>query len=152
MPTWLLYALLSALFAALTAIFAKAGLKEVNSDLATAIRTGIILFITWGIVLFKGNAGGISQLSKNSWLFLILSAIATGFSWLFYYKALQIGKVSEVTVIDKGSLVFTILLSAMFLKEPLTLKLLAGVALVFAGMLVYSRTCIATKCFSEQSN
>ena len=136
MPTWLLYALLSALFAALTAIFAKAGLKEVNSDLATAIRTGIILFITWGIVLFKGNAGGISQLSKNSWLFLILSAIATGFSWLFYYKALQIGKVSEVTVIDKGSLVFTILLSAMFLKEPLTLKLLAGVALVFAGMLV----------------
>jgi len=136
MPTWLLYALLSALFAALTAIFAKAGLKEVNSDLATAIRTGIILFITWGIVLFKGNAAGISQLSKNNWLFLILSAIATGFSWLFYYKALQIGKVSEVTVIDKGSLVFTILLSAMFLKEPLTLKLLAGVALVFAGMLV----------------
>ena len=118
MPTWLLYALVSAFFAALTAIFAKAGLKEVNSDLATAIRTGIILFITWGIVFFKGNAGGINNLSKNNWLFLTLSAIATGLSWLFYYKALQLGKVSEVSAIDKGSIVFTILLSFLFLKEP----------------------------------
>ena len=97
MPTWLLYALVSAFFAALTAIFAKAGLKEINSDLATAIRTGIILFITWGIVFLKGNAAGINNLSKNNWLFLTLSAIATGLSWLFYYKALQLGKVSEVT-------------------------------------------------------
>lgn len=136
MPTWLLYALVSALFAALTAIFAKAGLKEVNSDLATAIRTGIILFITWGIVFFKGNAGGINNLSKNNWLFLTLSAIATGLSWLFYYKALQLGKVSEVTAIDKGSIVFTILLSFLFLKEPMTTKLMVGAGLVFAGMLV----------------
>lgn len=136
MPTWLLYALVSAFFAALTAIFAKAGLKEVNSDLATAIRTGIILFITWGIVFFKGNAGGINNLSKNNWLFLTLSAIATGLSWLFYYKALQLGKVSEVSAIDKGSIVFTILLSFLFLKEPMTPKLLIGAGLVFAGMLV----------------
>ena len=136
MPTWLLYALVSAFFAALTAIFAKAGLKEVNSDLATAIRTGIILFITWGIVFFKGNAGGINHLSKNNWLFLTLSAIATGLSWLFYYKALQIGKVSEVSAIDKGSIVFTILLSFLFLKEPMTPKILIGAGLVFAGMLV----------------
>lgn len=136
MPTWLLYALVSAFFAALTAIFAKAGLKEVNSDLATAIRTGIILFITWGIVFFKGNAGGINNLSKNNWLFLTLSAIATGLSWLFYYKALQLGKVSEVSAIDKGSIIFTILLSFLFLKEPMTPKLLIGAGLVFAGMLV----------------
>jgi transporter family protein len=136
MPNWLLYALVSAFFAALTAIFAKMGLKEVNSDLATAIRTGIILFITWGIVFFKGNAGGISSLSKNNWIFLTLSAVATGVSWLFYYKALQLGKASEVTAIDKGSIVFTILLSFLFLKEPLTPKLLVGAGLVFIGMLV----------------
>ena len=136
MPNWLLYSLVSAFFAALTAIFAKAGLKEVNSDLATAIRTGIILIITWGIVILKGNAGGVNSLSKNNWLFLSLSAIATGLSWLFYYKALQLGKVSEVTAIDKGSIVFTILLSFLFLKEPMTPKLLIGAGLVFAGMLV----------------
>lgn len=136
MPNWLLYALVSTFFAALTAIFAKAGLKEVNSDLATAIRTGIILIITWGIVLLKGNAGGVNNLSKNNWVFLTLSAIATGLSWLFYYKALQLGKVSEVTAIDKGSIVFTILLSFLFLKEPMTPKLLIGTGLVFAGMLV----------------
>ena len=136
MPNWLLYSLISAFFAALTAIFAKAGLKEVNSDLATAIRTGIILIITWGIVILKGNAGGVNSLSKNNWLFLTLSAIATGLSWLFYYKALQLGKVSEVTAIDKGSIIFTILLSFLFLKEPMTPKLLIGAGLVFAGMLV----------------
>jgi bacterial/archaeal transporter family protein len=136
MPAWLIYALVSAFFAALTAIFAKAGLKDVNSDLATAIRTAIILFITWGIVFFKGNANGITGLSKNNWLFLTLSAFATGISWLFYYKALQLGKASEVTAIDKGSIVFTILLSFLFLKEPLTPKLLIGAGLVFIGMLV----------------
>ncbi len=136
MPNWLLYALVSAFFAALTAVFAKAGLKEVNSDLATAIRTAIILFITWGIVFFKGNANGVSGLTKNNWLFLTLSAFATGASWLFYYKALQLGKASEVTAIDKGSIVFTILLSFLFLKEPLTARLLIGAGLVFAGMLV----------------
>jgi transporter family protein len=136
MPSWLLYALVSAFFAALTAIFAKLGLKEVNSDLATAIRTAIILVITWGIVFFRGNAAGVNQLSKNNWIFLTLSAFATGFSWLFYYKALQLGKASEVSAIDKGSIVFTILLSFLFLKEPLTPKILMGGALVFAGMLV----------------
>jgi transporter family protein len=136
MPNWLIFALISAFFAALTAIFAKVGLKEVNSDLATAIRTAIILFITWGIVFFKGNSGGIQNISKNNWLFLTLSAIATGVSWLFYYKALQEGKVSEVSAIDKGSIVFTVLLSFLFLKEPLTPKILIGAGLVFAGMLV----------------
>ncbi|MEP7144397.1 MAG: EamA family transporter [Ferruginibacter sp.] len=136
MPNWLIYALVSAFFAALTAVFAKAGLKEVNSDVATAIRTAFILFITWGIVFFKGNAGGINQLSKNNWLFLTLSAFATGLSWLFYYRALQLGKASEVTAIDKGSIVFTILLSFLFLKEPLTPKLLIGAGLIFVGMLV----------------
>lgn len=136
MSDWLLFALASALFAALTAVFAKAGLKEVNSDLATAIRTAIILVMTWAIVLFKGNAAEAGHLSKNNWLFLSLSAVATGFSWLFYYKALQLGKVSEVTAIDKGSIVFTILLSFLFLKEPVTLKIVIGAGLVFAGMLV----------------
>ena len=136
MPGWLLYALLSAFFAALTAIFAKMGLKAVNSDLATAIRTAIILFITWGIVFFKGNANGITGLSKNNWLFLTLSALATGASWLFYYRALQIGQASEVSAIDKGSLVFTILLSFLFLKEPMTPKILIGAGLILVGMIV----------------
>ncbi|MBL0200282.1 MAG: EamA family transporter [Chitinophagaceae bacterium] len=132
---WWIYALLSALFAALTAIFAKAGLKEVNSDLATAIRTVFILFITWSIVFVKGNQD-ISGLSKSNWLFLILSASATGFSWLFYYKALQLGNTSAVSAIDKGSLIFVILLSFLFLREPVTAKLLLGAGLMLAGMLV----------------
>jgi transporter family protein len=130
------YALLSALFAALTALFAKMGLKQVNSDLATAIRTAIILLITWGIVLFKGSFREVSTLSKNNWLFLTLSAFATGFSWLFYYKALQLGKVSEVSAIDKGSIVFTILLAALFLGENITPRIALGAVLIFGGMLV----------------
>jgi transporter family protein len=133
---WLWYALLSALFAALTAVLAKAGLKNINSDLATAVRTAIILFITWGIVFFRGTANQLPGLTKNNWLFLSLSAVATGLSWLFYYKALQLGKVSEVSAIDKGSIVFTILLSFIFLKEPMTPKILLGAALIFTGMLV----------------
>lgn len=136
MPNWLIYALISALFAALTAIFAKLGLKDVNSDLATAIRTGMVLLITWAIVFLRGNAAGINNLSKNNWIFLTLSAFATGLSWIFYYKALQLGKASEVSAIDKGSIVFTILLSFIFLKEPLTLKLLIGAALITVGMIV----------------
>jgi len=136
MPQWLLFALGSAFFAALTAIFAKAGLKDVNSDLATAIRTVIILFITWGLVFYKNAESGISNLSKNNWLFLTLSAIATGMSWLFYYRALQLGKVSEVNIIDKGSLVLTIILAFIFLKEPITAKVLIGGALMVTGMLV----------------
>jgi len=136
MPTWLLYALLSAVFAALTAIFAKVGLKNVNADLATAIRTAIVLLITWGIVFYKDKSGEISGLSKNNWLFLVLSAAATGLSWLFYYRAIQIGRVSEVSAIDKLSLVFTLFLSFIFLKEPLTAKLLLGIGLMVAGMLI----------------
>ena len=136
MAPWFLYALLSAIFAALTAVFAKAGLKDVNSDLATAIRTGIVLLITWGIVFFRGKANEVVTLSKSNWIFLVLSAIATGLSWLFYYHALQIGKVSEVSVIDKGSIVFTILLSFLFLKEPLTPRLIISALLIFSGMIV----------------
>lgn len=136
MPDWLIYALVSAFFAALTAIFAKAGLKEVNSDLATVIRTAIILFITWGIVFFRGNAGGINNMSKINWVFLTLSAFATGVSWLYYYKALRLGKASEVTAIYKSSIVFTILLSFLILKEPLTPRILIGAGPVFISMLV----------------
>jgi transporter family protein len=136
-PLWLIYALLSAFFAALTAVFAKAGLKEVNSDLATAIRTAVILLITWGIVLFRGNvAEGIKGLTRNNWLFLILSAVATGMSWLFYYRALQIGRVQEVSIIDKGSILFTIILAFFFLREPLTARVMIAALLIFAGMIV----------------
>ena len=136
MPQWLMYALLSAIFAALTAVFAKVGLKDVNSDLATAIRTAIILVITWGVVFFRDKLGGVFMLSKINWLFLSLSAVATGLSWLFYYRALQIGRVSEVSAIDKGSIVFTIFLSFIFLKEPMTPKILIGGGLIFVGMIV----------------
>lgn len=135
-PLWLVYALLSALFAALTAILAKAGLKDVNSDLATAVRTAIVLLITWGIVIYRNLVKDLPNLSKNTWLFLILSAIATGLSWLFYYKALQMGKASEVSAIDRGSIVFVILLSFLFLKEPLTPKIIGGVVLIVIGMLI----------------
>ena len=136
MPTWILFALLSAFFAGLTAIFAKQGLKNVNPDLATAIRTSIILFITWAIVFFRGNVRETAMLSKNNWLFLVLSAFATGASWLFYYRALHDGPASQVSVIDKSSLIFTIALSFIFLKEPATPKVLIGAGLVAAGMLV----------------
>ncbi|GGA92176.1 EamA family transporter [Puia dinghuensis] len=135
-PLWLIYALLSAIFAALTAIFAKAGLKDVNADLATAIRTAVILLITWGIVLFRGGVEGVRGLSRNNWLFLVLSAVATGLSWLFYYRALQIGRVQEVSIIDKGSILFTIFLSYFFLGEPLTPRVLTAAALIFGGLLV----------------
>jgi transporter family protein len=136
LPYWLIYALLSAVFAALTAVFAKAGLKDVNSDLATAIRTAIVLVITWGIVWARGHGGGLTALSRNNWLFLFLSAVATGMSWLFYYRALQLGRVSEVSVIDKGSIVFTILLSCLFLREPLTPRIIIAAMLITGGMLV----------------
>src|SRR6476620_2907666 len=108
---WWLYALLSAFFAALTAIFAKLGMKNVDSDLATAIRTVVILVIAWAIVFVKGTVPSISQLTKLNWLFLILSGMATGLSWVFYFKALQAGKVIQVAPIDKLSLALTIILS-----------------------------------------
>jgi transporter family protein len=136
MQPWIIYALLSAIFAALTTVFAKAGLKDVNSDLATAIRTTIVVVITWAIVYFRYKNVNISSLSKSNWIYLILSAIATGASWIFYYHALQIGKATEVSVIDKGSLVFIILLSFLFLNEQLTARVLISGGLVLAGLLV----------------
>lgn len=136
MQTWILYALLSALFAALTAVLAKAGLKNINPDLATAVRTALVLLMLWGIVIAKGKLGELSSFTKSNWIFLALSGIATGFSWLFYYRAMQAGHVSEVNAIDKGSLVLVIILSFLFLKEPVSVKTLAGAGLVVAGMLV----------------
>jgi transporter family protein len=136
MQTWIIYALLSAFFAALTAIFGKLGLKSIDSDLATAIRTFFVLVITCGFVFFRSKTEGIFHLSKQNWLMLILSAIATGLSWLFYYRALQIGKVSEVNIIDKTSIVITLVLAFIFLKEPLTPRIFLSAGLIFAGMIV----------------
>ncbi len=133
---WWLYALLSALFASLTAIFAKVGITGVNSNLATAIRTIIILIMAWGIVLTRGKTKGIGALSKQNIIFLVISGIATGLSWLFYFKALQIGKVSQVAPVDKLSVALTIILSAIFLGEALTLKTAVGAVLIIAGTLV----------------
>lgn len=133
---WWLYALLSALFAALTAIFAKIGVSAVNSNLATAIRTIIILIMAWGIVLARGEAKGLGSLSKHNLLFLVLSGIATGLSWIFYFKALQLGKVSQVAPVDKLSVALTITLSVIFLHEALTLKTAVGALLIIGGTLV----------------
>lgn len=124
---WKLYAVLSAVFAALTAIFAKVGVKDINSDLATAIRTTVILAITWGIVLSQNLLPGIREVEKRTWIFLILSGAATGLSWLFYFKALQLGDVSRVAPIDKMSVIITILLAFLFLKEPVNLKVILGI-------------------------
>jgi len=133
---WWIYALLSALFASLTAIFAKIGIKDVDSDLATAIRTIIILVMAWIIVFFKGSAQSISSLTKYNILFLCLSGVATGLSWIFYFKALQLGKVSQVAPVDKLSVALTIILSVIILKEVLTLKMAIGAILIIAGTLV----------------
>ena len=133
---WKYYALLSALFAALTAIFAKIGVKDINSDLATAIRTSIILIITWGIVLFGSHLGEIKDISRHTWVFLILSGIATGLSWLFYFKALHSGEVSRVAPIDKLSVVITIFLSFFLLKEPVSLKVIIGALLITGGSVI----------------
>lgn len=133
---WWIYALLSALFAALTAIFAKIGLKDINTDLATAIRTVVILLIAWGIVFWRGGLEQAAALSKNNWIFLCLSGAATGLSWIFYFKALQLGRVSQVAPVDKLSVALAILLSAVFLKEALTLKLALGAGLIIAGTFV----------------
>jgi transporter family protein len=133
---WWIYALLSALFASLTAIFAKIGIKGVNSDLATAIRTIIILVVAWGIVLARGEAKGIALLSKQNLIFLIISGVATGLSWIFYFKALQMGKVSQVAPVDKLSVALTIALSVIFLGEALTIKTAIGAALIIAGTVV----------------
>lgn len=136
MNSWWTYACLSALFAALTAIMAKVGIKGVDSDLATAIRTLVILVITWAIVWMRGVAGNLTTLTHTNLLFLILSGAATGLSWLFYFKALQLGKVSQVAPVDKLSLALTIILSIIFLKEAITLKIAIGALLIIIGTLV----------------
>ena len=133
---WYVFALLSALFAALTAIFAKLGVKDVNPDLATAIRTVVILIVAWMIVLVRGGMDSIYTLSRTNWIFLTLSGLATGLSWVFYFKALQIGKVSQVAPVDKLSVALAIILSVVFLKEALTFKMAIGALLIIAGTIV----------------
>lgn len=133
---WWIFALLSAFFAALTAIFAKKGVTDMDSDLATAIRTVVILFVAWGIVLFKGGISSINHLTGKNLTFLILSGLATGLSWIFYFKALQVGKVSQVAPVDKLSIALTIILSVVFLGETLTWKMATGALLIIIGTIV----------------
>ncbi len=133
---WLVFALLSAIFAALTSILAKVGIEGVNSNLATAVRTVVVVLLAWGMVFITNTQGGIVDISKKSWIFLILSGLATGISWLCYYKALQIGDVSKVVPIDKLSIVFTIVLAVIFLHEAFTLKSIIGCLLITAGTLL----------------
>lgn len=133
---WWIFALLSAFFAALTAIFAKISIKGVDTDLATAIRTVIILLLAWAIAIFRGGASTINKLSKHNLIFLCLSGIATGLSWVFYFKALQLGKVSQVAPVDKMSVAIAIILAVVFLGEPLTIKSAVGALLIIGGTLV----------------
>lgn len=133
---WVVYALLSAVFAALTSILAKVGIQNVDSTLATAIRTVVVLILAWGMVFIAGSQAGITDISAKSWLFLILSGLATGLSWLFYYKALQLGEASKVVPIDKFSVVISMVLAFVFLKETLTLKSIIGGILITAGTFV----------------
>jgi len=133
---WWIFALLSAFFAALTAIFAKVGIKNVNTDLATAIRTVMILVLAWGIVFFSGNTGKINELNRQNWIFLILSGITTGLSWLFYFRALQIGKVAQVAALDKLSVALAIILSIVFLHESITWKMAVGALLIIGGSII----------------
>lgn len=136
--SWLAYALLSAVFAALTAILAKIGIKDVDSNLATAIRTVVILFFAWGIVFWQGTLNKISSISQFSLVFLVLSGIATGLSWLFYFRALQLGRASQVAPIDKLSLIITIILAAVILKEKVSLAIVVGGALMAIGAILVS--------------
>lgn len=133
---WLVFALLSAVFAALTSILAKIGIENVNSNLATAVRTVVVVVMAWGMVFLTNAQSGLSQISRKSWIFLILSGLATGASWLCYYKALQIGDASKVVPIDKLSVVITLVLAFVFLHEQFTAKSLAGCALIAAGTLL----------------
>lgn len=133
---WKLFALLSALFAALTAILAKMGIKDVDANLATAIRSTVIIFLAWGIVLATGGQHGIKELTRHNWTFLVLSGLATGLSWLFYYKAIAVGEVSKVAPIDKSSIVLTLVLSFFILREPMTPQTLLAGALITAGTFV----------------
>ena len=133
---WFLFAMLSAVFAAATTILAKIGIAGVNSNLATALRTGVVLVMAWGMVFLTGAQDGLSAISPRSWLFLILSGMATGASWLCYFRALQLGKASQVVPVDKLSVVITLVLAVVFLQETLTAKALAGAILVTAGAIL----------------
>jgi len=133
---WFVFAILSAVFAALTSILAKIGIADVNSTLATAIRTVVVLGMSWGMVFITGAQGGIGDISRKSWIFLILSGLSTGISWLCFYKAMQMGDVSKVIPIDKLSVVITLILAFLFLKEQFTMKSLIGCVLITAGTLV----------------
>ena len=132
--TWATYALLSAFFASLVAIFGKIGIKDVDSNLAVAIRTVIIVFFAWGVVMFQGNAADMFKISRYAMTFIVLSALATGLSWMFYYKALQLGEVARVVPIDKLSIVLTVILAFVFLAEKPTLGNVLGAVLVAAGV------------------
>ncbi|MCH5208676.1 MAG: EamA family transporter [Oscillospiraceae bacterium] len=133
---WWVYALLSAVFAAATSILAKVGIEEMNSNLATAIRTVVVVLMAWGMVFLTNAQSGIADISKKSWIFLILSGLATGASWLCYYKALQMGEVSKVAPIDKLSVVITLVLAFVFLHEEFTAKSLIGCILIGVGTLL----------------
>ncbi|GAA4088867.1 EamA family transporter [Mucilaginibacter panaciglaebae] len=133
---WWIYALLSALFAALTAIFAKIGIKGVDTDLATAIRTVVVIILAWAIVFVRGANSSIGTLTRQNWTFLILSGCATGLSWICYFKALQMGKVSQVAPVDKLSVALAIILAAVFLGESISLKTGIAAALIISGTLV----------------
>ena len=133
---WFIYALGSAVFAALTSILAKIGIDGVNSNLATAVRTVVVVVMSWAMVFITNTQGGLSAISKRSWLFLILSGLATGASWLCYYRALQIGEASKVVPIDKLSVVITLILAFVFLHEQFTVKSLIGCIFITAGTLI----------------
>ena len=133
---WLLFALLSALFAALTSILAKIGIENVNSHLATAIRTVVVVAMSWGMVFLTHAQSGLSGIGRRSWIFLILSGLATGASWLCYYRAMQLGEVSKVVPVDKLSIVLTFVLAVVFLHEKIGVKSLLGCALITIGTLL----------------
>lgn len=133
---WIVFALLSAVFAALTSILAKVGVEGVNSNLATAVRTVVVLVMAWGIVFATGTVGGIGQIGARSWVFLILSGVATGLSWLCYYRALQIGEASRVAPIDKFSVVITLVLAFVILHETVTWQAIVGCLLITAGTIL----------------
>ena len=133
---WFVFELLSAVFAALTSILAKVGIDGVNSNLATAVRTVVVVIMSWGMVFLTNTQGGLSDISRKSWLFLILSGLATGASWLCYYKALQIGEASKVVPIDKLSVVITLILAFVFLHEAVTTKSIIGCILIGIGTLI----------------
>ena len=133
---WLIFALGSSVFAALTSILAKVGIEGVNSTLATAVRTIVVVIMSWGMVFITNTQGGLVQISRKSWIFLILSGLATGASWLCYYRALQIGEASKVVPVDKLSVVLTLIMAFLFLHEQVSIKSIIGCVLLAAGTLV----------------